>query len=248
MQQVSTRRSKRRPPADPAVAVGYVRLSKDEGGLSPEVQRAQLERWAAARGRRLVALHQDLGVSGARAPDQRPGLVAALADLRVHQAGVLVAVHRDRFARDIYVAVQIEQLVRELGGRVVTVDGTGEASDDPDDVMRRQLADVFAGAERLRTRVRTRHALALRRAQGRAIGPHAPYGLRRDGDFLVPDPGERLAASRAAELLQAGASLRKIGRALTDEGYRPRGRAWHPEAVRRLLEAFDLTSERQSTV
>lgn len=243
MQHVSARRSKRRPAADPSVAVGYIRLSKDEGGLSPEVQRAQIERWAAARCRRLVAIHQDLGVSGARAPDQRPGLVAALADLRVHQAGVLVAVHRDRFARDIYVAVQIEQLVRELGGRVVTVDGVGEEGDDPDDLMRRQLADVFAGAERLRTRVRTRHALALRRAQGRAIGPHAPYGLRREGDFLVPDLSERLAAQRAADLLRAGQSLRKIGRSLTEEGFRPRGRAWHPEAVRRLLEAFELSEQ-----
>lgn len=234
---------RRRPITDPSLAVGYVRLSKDENGsLSPVVQREQLRRWAEGRGKRLVAIHEDIGVSGTRPAELRQGLVGALTELRTAAAGTLVAVHRDRLARDLLVAVQIEQLVRELGARLVTIDGTGE-SDSPEDQFRRQLQDLLAGHERLRTTVRTREALAMRRRQGLATGPHAPYGWRRDGQRLVIDEPERHAAARAAELLREGLSLRIIGRMLRQEGFQPRGRAWHAEAVRRLLEVVELDQE-----
>jgi site-specific DNA recombinase len=228
------KRTRRRRPTDPNLAIGYVRVSKDEGQVSPDVQRGLLERWAAERGKRLIAVHQDLGVSGATRLDRRPGLVAALADLQVHGAGVLVAIHRDRFARDRHVAAELEFIVTEQRARLVALDGTGE-SDSPEDVFQRALFDALAQYKRLWTKVRTRQALAHRRAEGRVTGPCAPYGFAAQGKHLVPAESERAAAARAAELAEAGASLRAIGRQLSAENFIPRGRAWHTESVRRLL-------------
>jgi len=51
-------------------------------------------------------VHEDRGVSGAAQLDRRPGLLAALDCLARHKATYLVAAKRDRFARDIVVAVQ----------------------------------------------------------------------------------------------------------------------------------------------
>lgn len=228
-----TRRRRRRP-TNASLVIGYVRVSKDEGQVSPEVQRALLERWAAERGKRLVAIHQDLGVSGATRLDRRPGLVAAIADLQVHGAGVLVAIHRDRFARDRFVAAELEFTVLEQGAQLVALDGTGEEN-SPEDQFKRAIHDALAQYQRLWTKVRTRQALAHRRGEGRVTGPCAPYGYAAAGQYLVPDETERAAAARARELHHERRSLREIGRALAQEGFRPRGRAWHTETVRRLL-------------
>jgi hypothetical protein len=64
-------------------AIGYIRVSTAEqadSGLSLENQRARIEAQAVANGWRLITVYEDAGVS-AKTLD-RPGLQAALADLR----------------------------------------------------------------------------------------------------------------------------------------------------------------------
>jgi DNA invertase Pin-like site-specific DNA recombinase len=55
-----------------------LRASTDRQDLSPGAQRAAIERWAAGAGVAVVAWHEDLGVSGGTALEDRPGLLAAL--------------------------------------------------------------------------------------------------------------------------------------------------------------------------
>lgn len=83
--------------ADAAKAVGYVRCSTDEQHLGPEAQREALSRWCAANSTELVAIHDDLGVSGGAALDRRPGLLGALDALNAHGAGVLLVAKRCPF-------------------------------------------------------------------------------------------------------------------------------------------------------
>ena len=80
----------RRPVTDSRSAVAYLRVSTDEQHLGPEAQRAAIVAWAAREGVNVVAWHTDAGVSGAAEIAKRPALLAALADLRAHRAGVLV--------------------------------------------------------------------------------------------------------------------------------------------------------------
>lgn len=217
-------------------AVGYIRVSTEEQLLGPEAQRVAIRRWAEARGLQLIAMHEDRGVSGAAPLDRRPGLLAALDSLEVHEAAYLVAAKRDRFARDVIIAVQLERLVERRGVQLVTADGAGDG-DTPEAVLLRRICDAVAEHERAIIRARTRAALAIKRARGEKFGSTAPYGWRIVGDRLDRDPAEQVTVRRALELGAAGLSLRQIARILTAEGHTPRGRRWYPNSVRRILHA-----------
>src|SRR5258706_16360916 len=113
-------KSKRR--GDAARGVAYLRVSTDEQALGPDAQRDAIARWATANGVSIVAWHSDVGVSGATAPDCRPALLAALASLTEHRAGVLVAAKRDRLGRDVVATAMLERLVQRAGACVLTAD------------------------------------------------------------------------------------------------------------------------------
>ncbi len=204
--------------------------------LGPEAQRAALLRWAEVRGLQLVAVHEDRGLSGAAPLDRRPGLLAALDSLEQHGAAYLVAAKRDRFARDVILAAQLERLVERQHGRLVSADGAGEG-DSPEAELMRRILDAFGAFEREIIRGRTRAALATKRAKGLKFGSTAPYGWRLNGERLEPDPEEQRMLVRLHELAANGRSLRQLAAALTTEGFTPRGRRWHPNSVRRILQA-----------
>jgi DNA invertase Pin-like site-specific DNA recombinase len=204
--------------------------------LSPEAQRAALERWCAVRGVELVAVHADVGVSGSADLEHRAGFFAALDSLAVHGAGVLLVLRRDRLARDVDVASDLAREVARAGARVVTADGAREG-DDPDSLFERRLHDAFAERERGLIRARTRAALAVKKARGERVGTVA-YGftLAPDRVHLVPEAREQGIMRAACELRGRGLSLRKIGAALESRGMAPRcGRSWHAVTVRALL-------------
>lgn len=103
---------------DPQRVIGYVRVSSGDQRLGPDAQRMALEQWCAAHGGQLVLTCTDRGVSGGAAPDQRPGLLAALAAIKKFAAGVLLVAKRDRLARDTLVAAMVERLAERDGARV----------------------------------------------------------------------------------------------------------------------------------
>jgi len=164
-----TTRVKRSRPGDPTRAVGYVRVSTEEQHLGPEAQRAAISLWAQRAGVAVVAWHAETGVSGARELDGRPALMAALADLAAHRAGVLAVARRDRLARDVVVAATIERAALGRGARVVSADGVGNG-DTPADQFMRTILDGAAAYERELIRARTRAALRAKRAKGERAG------------------------------------------------------------------------------
>ena len=224
--------------ASAAVVVGYVRVSTDDQNLGPDAQRSALAKWCAANGAQLVAVHEDIGVSGGAALDERPGLLAALADVKARGAGVLLVAKRDRLARDIVVAAMVERLAERDGARVLTADGTGNG-EGPEAMLMRGIVDVFAQYERALIRSRTKAALAVKKARGERTGS-VPYGFRlaADGVHLVADDVEARAVALARQLRAEGAALRTIGARLLAEGHAPRGgRAWDPKTVQRITAA-----------
>lgn len=208
-----TRQSRRR--GDPGKAVAYVRVSTADQHLGPEAQRRSIEAWALANKNEIVAWHVDQGVSGSSDLDDRPGLVAALADMRLLGAGVLVVAKRDRLARDVYVAATIERAVDHGGARVVCSDGVANG-DTPADAFMRTILDAAASYERALIRARTSAALAAKRARGERVGA-VPYGyqLGPDGKTLEPDPVEQEAIAELRSLRDAGLSYREIRREAT---------------------------------
>ncbi len=220
---------------DPGVAVGYVRVSTDRQDIGPQAQRDAMERFAQAQGIVIVAVHEDRGVSGATAIDRRPGLLAALASMGEHRAGVLLAAKGDRVARDVVIAALVERLVEREGARLLFADGVGNAG-GPEAQLLRNMVSAFASYERALIAARTRAALRVLRDRGRRVGS-VPYGFRvaADGKHLAPDPDEARTVERGRTLRSSGLSLRAIGATLEREGFRPRGARWHAQSVKSLL-------------
>lgn len=220
--------------ADPAKAIAYLRVSTEEQQLGPEAQRAAIERWAAGAQVAILEVHEDK-IGGAVAASQRPGLVAALAALRAHEAGVLIVARRDRLARDVLVVAQVEQLVAKAGARIASADGVG-AGDSPESALLRRMIDGFAEYERALIKIRTRQALMVRRSRGERYSGHPPIGEQLKDGRLLPNEHEASAVARAFELRAAGGTHAAIARRLTAEGFRPRGARWHRTTITRLLQ------------
>ncbi len=91
--------------------IGYLRQSKEkEKGLSPETQRAEIEHWASAPGkkREVVYLPPDLDWSG-RSLD-RPSMQEALRRVRAGEAEGIVVSKLDRLTRSV---ADLNSLIRE---------------------------------------------------------------------------------------------------------------------------------------
>lgn len=226
----------RKPQGDPRTVVGYVRVSTEEQQLGPQAQRAALERWCATNHATLVGTFTDQGVGGAAALDRRPGLLAALAALKQHGAGVLLVAKRDRLARDSVLAAMIERLVERDGAAVRSADGTGDG-DGPEGLLMRRMIDAFAEYERALIRARTRAALRVKISRGERAG-EVPYGwqLAGDGVHLQPHAPEQQVMAAVRKHRRKGLSLRAIAARLARAGHAPRsGGRWHPQTVANLL-------------
>jgi DNA invertase Pin-like site-specific DNA recombinase len=182
----------------PHVAVAYLRASTEEQRLSPQAQRACIKSWAARERVRVAAWHVDRGVCSVAPFAERPALGAALGALRTHRAGLLVVARRDRIARDVVLAVQLERDVARAGARLVSAAGEGNG-DSPADAFLRVVLDGAAQYEHGLIRARTRAALAAKRAHGECIGA-VPYGfaLGADGRRLVVQEREQAAITRTS--------------------------------------------------
>jgi DNA invertase Pin-like site-specific DNA recombinase len=210
--------AKRARPGSPLVAVAYIRASRDEQRLGPEAQRTSIEAWAAREGVSVVAWHVDQGVCSVTPIEERAGLVAALASLREHGAGVFVVGKRDRIARDPMLTRSIERAAASAGARVVSAAGEGNG-DTPADAFMRTVIDGAAEYERGLIRARTKGALKAKRDKGERVGSVA-YGYRLDVDgvHLVTCEAEQETIARARQLRADGLSLRAVADALTGEG------------------------------
>lgn len=199
-----------------ANAIGYLRVSTDsqaESGAGLAAQRQAIETFAKRHGLTITAWHEDAGISGAAGIEDRPGLMAALADLG--RGDVLLVAKRDRIARDTLTALTIERTVGRLKASIVSADGIGNGDGAADEFMR-SIMDAAAAFERGMIRQRTRAALAAKRRAGERTG-QIPFGwiLGEDGR-LVEVAAEQKVLADIKACRDAGMSLRQIAGILTD--------------------------------
>jgi DNA invertase Pin-like site-specific DNA recombinase len=206
-----------KPTVESTKAIGYIRVSTDDQSLSVDAQRTRLQQWCTERHMELVAVYEDVGVSGGAALDKRPGLMAALDALEPGM--VLVAVKRDRIARDTMNAAMIERLAERANARVMTCDGAGEG-DTPEAKLMRTMIDAFAEYERQIIKARTKSALAVKRERDERISRHVPYGMQlaADGIHLEPNAAEQAVIALARSLHAEGLSSGKIAAQLAEHG------------------------------
>lgn len=224
--------------------VGYARVSTERQveafGLA--VQEDQLRAWARAGGHRLVAIARDEGVSGSSPPDERPGLVDAIAHLRDGRAAAIVVPRLDRLARDLVMQEQLLSEIRRAGGELRSTSAGEDHSlqDTPDDPTRaliRHVLGAVAQYERSMIRLRMRSGKRRKAEAGGYAGGRPPYGYRARGRELEEDPAEQEVVAVIVALRNVeGTSLRDVAGELDRRGYRQRnGRPWSPETVRNVL-------------
>lgn len=204
-------------------AVLYIRVSTDEQSASIEAQRETCIRLANQRRYEIVAEFVDENVSGAITIDKRPALKRALRALADDQADRLIVAKLDRLARNVRVALEIDEDYATCHGWGIVF---GDMDIDTSTAVGKMQLSMFASVarfERDRISERTREALAIKRAQGVRLG--RPSTLPRE---IVA----RIVAER-----DAGSSLRAIAGGLIRDGVPTAqgGRTWHASTVRKVL-------------
>lgn len=215
-------------------AIAYLRVSTDDQRLGVEAQRQSIETYAQAQGLEIVAWHIDRGVSGATPVDQRPGLSAALLDMRKTKSIALVVAKRDRLARDVLISALVEKSLPK-GASILSADNTANGN-APSDALMRTILDGMSQYERALIRSRTKSALQAKRARGQRAGT-VPYGFTADNaGTLAPDLLEQRTIAEVRRLLAEGFSHRAIVQSLTASNVVSRsGRPLGLSQVQRIL-------------
>jgi DNA invertase Pin-like site-specific DNA recombinase len=204
--------------------VGYVRVSTDEqadSGLGLAAQRATVASEAERRGWTLVAIYED-AMSGKNL--DRPGLAEALEAVEDGKAAGIVVAKLDRLSRSLKDFATLMERAQKRGWNLVACDLGIDLSTPAGEFM----ANVMGSAaqwERKLIGLRTKEALAAKRAQGVKLG--RPSVLPRE---VV---GRIVAARNAGEGLSAIARQLNAERVPTAHG----GAQWHASTVRAVARA-----------
>jgi DNA invertase Pin-like site-specific DNA recombinase len=177
--------------------VAYVRVSKEEE--NPENQRYAIYEWGARNGHTIVAVHEDIDISGALPPRERPGFQKVLRELA--NADGLVVYALDRLARSMIELVDVVKELEEKGKVVLSVRETWLQNLDPK--IRSLILAILgwtAEMERELIRARTKEALARVKAQGKRLGRPAKVSME--------------IANQALKYIEKGYSLKDVARLL----------------------------------
>jgi DNA invertase Pin-like site-specific DNA recombinase len=203
-------------------AIGYVRVSTNrqaENGYSLDAQRDQIERYCAANGLELVALHADV-MSGKKA-DKLYGRIAAVSAIQHGIANVLVVNTLDRSSRSMADGAKLVADAKTEGWRVVGLDGTDSSTVSQLTAHARLLV---AEEERELISKRTKQGLIKARQAGKSLGK--------------PSTIDSATIARIVKLHNDGLGTKAIAKVLTDRRVdTPTGqKAWSYSTVRRVLE------------
>lgn len=214
-------------------SIVYARVSTDEqagSGLGIESQAERCRAYAVAHGYLPVDEARDEGVSGAVAPDDRPGLGAALAALDCGMADVLIATEISRLGRRAADVLDLARRAEEAGWHLAILD-LGIDTTTPAGKFALTVMAAVAELERGQTAERTRHALAAAKQRGQRLG--------------APVSGEtRAAGRRAADLRSEGHTWQQVADRLHAEGYSTaKGGRWHPATAQRAVRSIELDAE-----
>jgi DNA invertase Pin-like site-specific DNA recombinase len=253
--------------------LGAVRLSvvTDET-TSPERQRELIKHAASAPGQTLVAIAEDLDVSGSVSPFLRPKLGPWLTD--EHQIAtwdVLCVAKLDRLSRSLLDFTKLLRWCHDHGKAIISVSDSIDFGSSTGRMVANILM-VFAEFEREQIRERRMAAARLLRENGKYGGGRVPFGYVSEragpkGFRLVQDPELAPVAQRMAAEAVAGVRLNKIAERLEADGIPTSLRAhrqrsarqprpdeeptrqvrWHDTTVRHILKSRALLGQTTET-
>jgi DNA invertase Pin-like site-specific DNA recombinase len=204
--------------------IGYVRVSTEEQGTEGaglEAQKQAIEQECQRKGWTLLRIEQD--VASGKSTNGRPGLHRALEAIRTGEAQGIVVAKLDRLTRSVVSFGQLLQEATKAGWNIVALDFGLDLSTPQGKLVANVLVSV-AEWEREMIGLRTKEALAVRKAQGVRLGRE---------QVIAPELADRIRAMR-----DSGMTLRAVARQLNTEGIpAPVGSEWRHTSFRSLLKA-----------
>jgi DNA invertase Pin-like site-specific DNA recombinase len=201
-----------------ATFAGYTRVSAvgDRGDrlLSPELQLAEIERWATSYGHDVVPLEPELNQSGGR--EDRAVFQAAIKAVERGEYDGIVVAQLDRFSRSVVGALREIERIEDAGGQLTAVRENIDPTTPTGAKVRR---DFFSNAQWEREIKAEglddarRHAVA----HGIHVAGKVPFGYRRRADrILEPDPATAPIVRDMFRRRAAGESWPAIARAVSE--------------------------------
>jgi DNA invertase Pin-like site-specific DNA recombinase len=216
--------------------IGYCRVSTmDQGrsGLGLEAQYEAITQYCERQGYVLVRIDFEVA-SGGLDETGRPVLAAALEECQKH--GHTLVVNRicrlarsnymiERFEHDLKVAFEVTEMGPAPDGMAVSMQA------------------IFAESERHKISIRTREALAAKRARGEQVGSlkNLNGSHVRGGQTMVNKAAARIEPFRKVLSEYAGQPFREIARELNDRMVlTPDHGQWSHQQVARALKRLEL--------
>ena len=240
-------------PALSAARAGlYLRLSNEdgEGKVSESIQNQYLylSDFCRRKGIPVVKVYRDDGFSGLHF--DRPGLCRMIQDIRDGKIDTVLVKDLSRLGRDYLGTGKLLEEFRAQGVRFLAVTDridTGAQLEGNRFLEMRSILNDFYARDISR---KVRSALRARRENGQFIGPHPPYGYRRDPSC----PGRLTAAPEGfyvrwlCQAVLSGMGAGEVAERLNACGVAPPGayrgaQSWEGETVRRLLKNPAYTGE-----
>ena len=234
--------------------IGAVRLSvvRDESKtMSPERQRAAIEAWSARHGHVIVGWAEDLNVSGAVAPTDRPELGAWLK--RSDEWDCICAAKPDRISRSLRDFLNFDHDLQQLGKSLVSLEPEIDTSTPSGRMMANNLLN-FAEYEREMTRARVKAANTDYLNGGHYVGGLTPFGYvafppaQGKGWMYQQDDEYAPVVREIVRRILSGQSMRQVAIWLNAEGVptarnimrrrsaKPEdGSVWHSGTIKELL-------------
>jgi DNA invertase Pin-like site-specific DNA recombinase len=147
--------------------LAYIRVSEETE--NPENQKYAIYEWAARSGHQITGVYEDVGVSGALAPTERPGFKRLLESL--DGADGLVVYALDRIARSLGELVEVFKTLEAKGKVIISVRESWLWQLDPH--VRKLIVAILGWAaemERMFISERTKLALQRLKAKGVKLG------------------------------------------------------------------------------
>ena len=219
-------------------ALGYLRISKEEeGSVSLDYQRAEIEKYCQREGLRLLGIEADEGISG-KSIKARPGVQRVLQAVDNQEIDSVIVYKSDRMSRDGIESLQIETLFLRKGVDYLSVTEGRLTSEAVDDEFMRFVRAGLNQRERKLIALRTRQALQRKKERGERIGGRPRYGWCVRNGQLVPNEKEQETIARMKALQAKGYTTREIVRALKEEGRKTRqGTDFSQTQICRILRA-----------
>jgi DNA invertase Pin-like site-specific DNA recombinase len=215
-------------------AIGIIRVSEvgdrdEDTFLSPSQQRVRLDDTCERFDLKLIAVRQELNVSGGKPLEQRADLLWSVEQIEAGAADVLAVAYFDRLVRSLEVQRQVIDRVEAAGGEVLTVDFGRVSHKTSAQWLQGTMVGAYNEYYRRQARERGDEAKADAVRRGIPPFPRVPLGYRREviGQDrkgrrqlgpLVPDPETEHLALEAFRMRERGDSYQAIRDWLAGQG------------------------------